>query len=78
MNEPNAEIHDLTGMAWLTHDPDRYDVMHYDLDGAREVVDVLASGSMKITSVPRHNQMLLDEILAGGEMVQQSFKAKCP
>jgi hypothetical protein len=78
MNEPNVEIHDMTGMAWLTHNSDRYDAMHYDFAGAREVVGALASGSMKITSVPRHNRMLSEEIRAGGEMVRQSFETKCP
>src|SRR5436190_9584324 len=39
MDEPNVEIHDMTGMAWLTHNSDRYDAIHYDLPGAKEVVD---------------------------------------
>jgi hypothetical protein len=78
IEEPNVEIHDMTGLASLTHNSERYDAMHYDFTGAREVVDAVASGSMKITSLERHKQMLLDEIQAGGEMVQQSFKTKCP
>ena len=81
INEPNVAIHDLTGMIGFTHNPDRYDYMHYDLDGAREVVDALASGSMKVTSTARHREMLLNEIQAGGEMVQQmvgEFKTRCP
>ena len=78
ISEPNVEIHDMTGLASLTHDSTRYDVMHYDLAGAREVVEALASGSMKITSLERHKEMLRNEIEAGGEMVRQSFKTKCP
>ena len=76
--EPNVEIHDMTGLASLTHDSARYDVMHYDFAGAREVVAALASGSMKFTSLQRHKEMLREEIQAGGEMVRQSLKTKCP
>jgi hypothetical protein len=78
INEPNVEIHDMTGLASLTRDSSRYDAMHYDFAGARDVVEALASGSMKITSLDRHKEMLKQEIQAGGEMVRQSFKAKCP
>jgi len=78
IGEPNVEIHDLTGMTSLTHDSNRYDVMHYDFAGAREVVAALASGSMKITSLERHKEMLRNEIEAGGEMVRRSFETKCP
>ena len=81
INEPNVEIHDMTGMVGFTHNPDRYDYMHYDLDGAREVVDALASGSMKVASTARHREMLLNEIQAGGEWVQEmvgEFKTRCP
>ena len=81
INEPNVEIHDLTRMVWFTHNPDRYDYIHYDLEGAREVVDALASGSMRVTSTARHREMLLNEIQAGGEMVQRTveeFKTGCP
>jgi hypothetical protein len=81
INEPNVEIHDMTGMVWFTHNPDRYDYMHYDLAGAREVVDALAAGSMKVTSMARHRDMLLNEIQAGGDMVRETveeFKTRCP
>ena len=78
IKEPNVEIHDMTGLAALTHDATRYDVMHYDVAGAHEVVAALASGSMKITSLERHKQMLRNEIEAGGEMVRQSLETKCP
>jgi hypothetical protein len=78
VDEPNVEIHDLTGMASLTHNSGRYDAMHYDFAGAREVVAALASGSMRITSLEQHKEMLLSEIQAGGEMVRQSFQTKCP
>ena len=80
INEPNVEIHDLTGMVWFTHNPDRYDYRHYDLEGARDVVDALASGTMKVTSLARHKEMLLTEIQAGGDMVQEVVKepVKCP
>jgi hypothetical protein len=78
INEPNVEIHDMTGLAQLTHDSSRYDTMHYDFAGAREVVDALASGSMRVTSLERHKEMLRKEIQAGGEMVRQAFKTKCP
>jgi len=47
MNEPNVEIHDHDGDSLAYHNSGRYDVMHYDFAGAREVVDALASGSMK-------------------------------
>ena len=78
IDEPNVEIHDMTGLASLTHDSGRYDAMHYDFAGARDVVEALASGSMKITSLERHKEMLRQEIQAGGEMIRQSFKTKCP
>lgn len=78
IDEPNVEIHDMTGLAQLTHDSSRYDTMHYDFAGAREVVDALASGSMRVTSLERHKEMLRKEIQAGGEMVRQAFKTKCP
>lgn len=78
INEPNVEIHDMAGLASLTHDSSRYDAMHYDFAGARDVVEALASGSMKITSLVRHKEMLKQEIQAGSEMVRQSLKAKCP
>ncbi len=80
INEPNVEVHDLTGMVWFTHNPDRYDYRHYDLQGARDVVDALASGTMKITSLARHKEMLLTEIQAGGDMVQEVIRepVKCP
>jgi len=41
--------------------------MHYDFAAHAKSSMPWLSGSMKITSVPRHNQMLLDEIQAGGE-----------
>jgi hypothetical protein len=80
IGEPNVEVHDLTAMTSLTHDSSRYDnqTMHYDFAGSREVVDALASGSMKITSLERHKEMLKNEIAAGGEMIRQSVGAKCP
>jgi len=78
INEPNVEFHDLTALTSLTHDSSRYDAMHYDFAGAREVVDALASGSMKITSLERHREMLRTEIEAGGEMVRQAYATKCP
>jgi hypothetical protein len=78
IGEPNVEIHDLTGMSSLTHDSSRYDVMHYDLAGAREVVAALASGSMKITSLEQHKEMLKREIEAGSEIVRRSFETQCP
>jgi hypothetical protein len=78
IGEPNVEIHDLTGMSSLTHNSSRYDVMHYDFAGAREVVAALASGSMRITSLEQHKEMLKREIEAGGRMVRQSFSTKCP
>jgi hypothetical protein len=52
--------------------------MHYDFAGAHEVVEALATGSMKITSRARHKEMLRREIAAGGEMVRQAFETKCP
>ena len=76
--EPNVEIHDMTRLASLTHDSTRYDVMHYDFAGEREVVAALAAGAMKITSLERHKEMLRNEIEAGGEMVRRALKAKCP
>jgi hypothetical protein len=51
--------------------------MHYDLEGAREVVDALASGSMRITSIAEHNEMLRREIEAGGRMVEEANRAEC-
>jgi hypothetical protein len=78
IREPNVEIHDLTGMSSLTHDASRYDYMHYDLAGAREIVAALASGSMKITSLEQHRDMLKREIEAGGEIVEAAFATKCP
>jgi hypothetical protein len=76
--EPNVEVHDLTGVTALTHDSARYDTMHYDLDGAREVVDALASGSTRITSIAEHNEMLRREIEAGGRMVEEAKRTECP
>jgi hypothetical protein len=78
INEPNAEIHDMTGLVSLTHNAARYDAMHYDLAGSREVVDALASRSMKITSIARHEEMLRREILAGGKMARDALKTNCP
>jgi len=82
INEPNVEFHDLTAMVWFTHNPDRYDYIHYDLEGAREVVDALASGTMRVTSMERQKQLWLGEIQAAGDMVQevvsQSATTKCP
>jgi hypothetical protein len=65
-------------MSSLTHDVSRYDYMHYDLAGAREVVAALASGAMKITSLEQHKDMLRREIEAGGEIVKAAFATKCP
>jgi hypothetical protein len=78
INEPNVEIHDMAGLAALTHDPTRYDNVHFDLAGSREVVAALASGAVKITSLERHKEMLRNEIEAGGKMVEESVKEKCP
>jgi hypothetical protein len=79
MGEPNVEIHDLTGVGSVSHNIAYYfDGAHYNLEGTRLVVDALASGSMKITSMAQHEQMLKEELRAGEILVKRAFEAKCP
>jgi hypothetical protein len=76
--EPNAELHDMTGLTLITHDLGRYrDTIHYDAEGARHVVAALASGEMKINSIAQHEKMLREEIRAGAELVRAFYNEKC-
>jgi hypothetical protein len=79
IDEPNVEIHDMTGLSSVTHNSGRYsDPIHYNLEGARLVVDALASGSQKITSITQHDEMLRSQLRAGAKLVHDSFETKCP
>jgi len=79
LSEPNVEMHDMTELAFTTHDLGRYrDGTHYDAEGARDVVAALLSGSMRIGSIARHEQMLREEIRAGAELMHSIFREKCP
>jgi hypothetical protein len=79
IGEPNVEIHDLTGVGSVSHNIAYYfDGAHYNLEGTRLVADALASGSMKITSMAQHEQMLKEELRAGKILVKKAFEAKCP
>jgi hypothetical protein len=79
LGEPNVEIHDLTGVGPVSHNIAYYfDGMHYNLAGTRLVADALASGSMRITSMAQHEQMLKKELRAGEILVKKAFEAKCP
>ena len=79
IGEPNVEIHDMTGLSSVTHNSARYsDLIHYNLEAARLVVDALASGSEKITSIAQHDEMLRRELESGAKLVRESFKTKCP
>jgi hypothetical protein len=53
-------------------------MIHYDLEGARLVVDALASGSQKIASIAQHDEMLRNELRAGAKLVHESFEVECP
>ncbi len=78
-DEPNVEVHDMTGLSSVTHDSARFsDMIHYNLEAARLVVDALASGSEKITSIAQHEEMLRRELKSGAEIVRKSFETKCP
>jgi hypothetical protein len=75
----NVEVHDMTGLSSVTHNSAHYsDLIHYNLEGARQVVDALASGAMKISSIAQHEQMLRNELRAGAELAHKSFETKCP
>jgi hypothetical protein len=79
IDQPNVEVHDMTGLSSVTHNSARYsDLIHYNLEGARQIVDALASGAMKMTSIAQHEQMLRNELRAGAELVHKSFETKCP
>jgi hypothetical protein len=77
--EPNAEIHDMTGLALITHDLGHYrDDIHYDAEGAQHVVAALATGSMKINSIDQHEKMLREELEAGAELMHSYLSERCP
>jgi hypothetical protein len=79
IGEPNVEVHEMTGLSSVTHDSALFsDMIHYNLEGARLVVDALASGSQKVTSIRQHEEMLRRELRSGAEIVRKSFEAKCP
>jgi hypothetical protein len=79
IDEPNVEIHDMTGLSSVTHNSARYsDLIHYNLEAARLVVDALASGSEKITSIAQHDEMLRRQLESGAEIVHKSFETTCP
>jgi len=69
----------MTGLGTVTHNSARFsDMIHYNLEAARLVVDALASESEKVTSVAQHDEMLRRELRSGAEIVRKSFEAKCP
>lgn len=79
IGEPNVEVHDMTGLSSVTHDSARFsDMIHYNAEGARLVVDALASGSQKVTSIAQHEEMLRRELRSGAEIVRRLFETKCP
>ncbi len=79
LGEPNVEIHDLTGVGSVSHNIAYYfDGAHYNAEGTRLVVAALESGSMKITSLAQHEEMLKRELRAGAAEVKKAFAEKCP
>jgi hypothetical protein len=77
--EPNAEIHDMTGLTLITHDLGHYrDDIHYDAEGAQNVVAVLGSGAMKINSIDQHEKMLREELEASADLIRSYLNERCP
>jgi hypothetical protein len=79
LSEPNAEVHDMTGLTPITHDIARYrDYFHYDFEGARSVVAALASGQLKINSIAQHERMLQQELTAAAAVIHSFYDETCP
>jgi hypothetical protein len=77
--EPNAELHDMTGLTQITHDLGRYrDDIHPDADAARHVVAALASGEFKINSIAEHEKTLREELEAGAALMRTYLRERCP
>ena len=80
LNEPNAEVHDLSLYSAVSHHYEFFDVdeLHFVPEAARRVVAVLAEGSLRITSLAEHERLLREELRAGAELMRSYAREKCP
>lgn len=80
LNEPNAEVHDLSLYPPVSHHYEFFDLdeLHFVPEAARRVVAVLANGSLRITSLAEHERLLREELRAGAELMRSYAGEKCP
>jgi hypothetical protein len=80
LNEPNAEIHDLSLYSAVSHHLEFFvlDELHFDPEAARRVVAALADGGLRVKFPAEHERLLREELQAGAELMRSYAREKCP